>query len=202
MIYAQLLTFGAKIQIFRVRNSHSSLRSLLLQKWDFCFVLNHCVQFFIFFSMHVSINFFTYCILYLTTHKYFPKPSTNSRVRPAHVYHTYLYMCLHSISQTDSIWSYIPLFFWCQLECISLDSFVTSFLRLTITASCPMNLQYFPMDRQLCYIEIESCKLGTVGVHCTVIKKFHFLCHFNLGGPGSIPAWENWKTFSMNIRLL
>ncbi|EDV95687.1 GH15640 [Drosophila grimshawi] len=27
---------------------------------------------------------------------------------------------------------------------------------LTITASCPMNLQYFPMDRQLCHIEIES----------------------------------------------
>lgn len=30
--------------------------------------------------------------------------------------------------------------------------------RLTITASCPMNLEYFPMDRQLCQIEIESCK--------------------------------------------
>ncbi|XP_071745406.1 gamma-aminobutyric acid receptor subunit beta isoform X5 [Lepeophtheirus salmonis] len=29
-------------------------------------------------------------------------------------------------------------------------------IRLTITASCPMDLQYFPMDRQLCYIEIES----------------------------------------------
>ena len=30
--------------------------------------------------------------------------------------------------------------------------------RLTITASCPMDLQFFPMDRQLCYIEIESCE--------------------------------------------
>jgi hypothetical protein len=24
-----------------------------------------------------------------------------------------------------------------------------------------MNLQYFPMDRQLCHIEIESCKYQT-----------------------------------------
>ncbi|KAI1286411.1 Gamma-aminobutyric acid receptor subunit beta [Halotydeus destructor] len=29
-------------------------------------------------------------------------------------------------------------------------------IRLTVTASCPMNLQYFPLDRQLCKIEIES----------------------------------------------
>ena len=31
-------------------------------------------------------------------------------------------------------------------------------MRLTVTSSCPMNLQYFPMDRQLCTIEVESCK--------------------------------------------
>nr|QRX38897.1 gamma-aminobutyric acid receptor RDL2 subunit [Pediculus humanus corporis] len=33
---------------------------------------------------------------------------------------------------------------------------ITRSIRLTITASCPMNLQYFPVDRQLCHIEIES----------------------------------------------
>lgn len=29
-------------------------------------------------------------------------------------------------------------------------------IRLTVTSSCPMKLQYFPMDRQLCTIEAES----------------------------------------------
>jgi hypothetical protein len=33
--------------------------------------------------------------------------------------------------------------------------------RLTVTSSCPMNLQYFPMDRQRCTIEAESCKYTT-----------------------------------------
>lgn len=44
--------------------------------------------------------------------------------------------------------------------------------RLTITASCPMNLQYFPMDRQLCHIEIESCKF--------VIDLYYFYIMNNL----------------------
>lgn len=29
-------------------------------------------------------------------------------------------------------------------------------IRLTVTASCPMDLRYFPMDRQFCTVEIES----------------------------------------------
>ncbi|OXA49894.1 gamma-aminobutyric acid receptor subunit beta [Folsomia candida] len=39
---------------------------------------------------------------------------------------------------------------------ISEEGDVLRSLRLTVTATCPMNLQYFPMDRQLCTVEIES----------------------------------------------
>ncbi|OXA45738.1 gamma-aminobutyric acid receptor subunit beta isoform X1 [Folsomia candida] len=39
---------------------------------------------------------------------------------------------------------------------ISQDGDVLRSIRLTVTASCPMDLRYFPMDRQLCTIEIES----------------------------------------------
>lgn len=44
--------------------------------------------------------------------------------------------------------------------------------RLTITASCPMNLEYFPMDRQLCQIEIESCEyLNLQILYCFCLDK-------------------------------
>ncbi|RWS31338.1 GABA-gated chloride channel 2 subunit-like protein, partial [Leptotrombidium deliense] len=39
---------------------------------------------------------------------------------------------------------------------ISSQGEVFQSIRLTVTASCPMDLQYFPMDRQMCAIEIES----------------------------------------------
>ena len=54
-----------------------------------------------------------------------------------------VFVCLH-----DCCWLVHRFYFYTHLLCY----------RLTITASCPMDLQYFPMDRQLCYMEIESCK--------------------------------------------
>lgn len=39
---------------------------------------------------------------------------------------------------------------------IGSDGAIFRSIRLTVTASCPMDLQYFPMDSQLCSIEIES----------------------------------------------
>ena len=50
------------------------------------------------------------------------------------------------------------LFLYIQFILSRSYSNIKNFFRLTITASCPMDLQYFPMDSQLCYIEIESCK--------------------------------------------
>nr|CAH0109575.1 unnamed protein product [Daphnia galeata] len=36
------------------------------------------------------------------------------------------------------------------------DGEISRSMRITITASCPMNLKYFPLDSQLCPVEIES----------------------------------------------
>lgn len=41
---------------------------------------------------------------------------------------------------------------------ITNDGRIYRSMRLTVTASCPMDLQYFPMDRQKCTIEVESCE--------------------------------------------
>lgn len=42
---------------------------------------------------------------------------------------------------------------------ISRDGDILRSMRLTVTASCNMDLRYFPMDSQLCNFEIESCKI-------------------------------------------
>ena len=30
--------------------------------------------------------------------------------------------------------------------------------RPTVRASCPMDFRYYPKDKQLCFLEFESCK--------------------------------------------
>lgn len=54
--------------------------------------------------------------------------------------------------------------------------------RLTVTASCPMELQYFPMDRQLCTIEIESCKSDLIS-----FSRHHYISFmkFNIASENS-----------------
>ena len=39
---------------------------------------------------------------------------------------------------------------------ITSDGDVLRSIRLTVTATCPMNLQNFPLDSQMCTVEIES----------------------------------------------
>ena len=50
--------------------------------------------------------------------------------------------------------------------------------RLTVTASCPMKLSYFPLDRQLCTIEIESCKylIGFESLQCNILYFASGIC--------------------------
>ena len=41
--------------------------------------------------------------------------------------------------------------------------------RYTITAMCSMDLTYFPMDTQICPLEIESCKYLTYSLLVSIL---------------------------------
>ena len=78
---------------------------------------------------------------------------------PTGKFHFFLYICetFPSSYLCVSSWYRVSLLSeFCRQHLYNINQ--TFSFRLTITASCPMDLQYFPMDSQLCYIEIESCK--------------------------------------------
>ncbi|CAG0888026.1 unnamed protein product [Cyprideis torosa] len=54
---------------------------------------------------------------------------------------------------------------------LSEDGSVFRSIRLTITAACPMDLRYFPMDRQMCAVEIESFGYTTTDIMYAWIGK-------------------------------
>jgi hypothetical protein len=72
-------------------------------------------------------------------------------------------------------------------------------IRLTVTASCPMDLRHFPMDSQLCNIEIESCKdflflLFGAGFSLSRFLCFYFKTGFSL-------SFKFMPSFSLTITI-
>jgi gamma-aminobutyric acid receptor subunit beta len=47
---------------------------------------------------------------------------------------------------------------------INPDGQILYSMRLTVTAGCPMNFRLFPMDRQICDLEIESCVFDLISI--------------------------------------
>ncbi|XP_058805197.1 gamma-aminobutyric acid receptor subunit beta isoform X4 [Phymastichus coffea] len=74
---------------------------------------------------------------------------------------------------------------------------ITRSMRLTITASCPMNLQYFPMDRQLCNIEIESCNYSRLACEIQFVRSMgYYLIQIYI--PSGLIVIISWVSFWLN----
>ncbi|VDK48932.1 unnamed protein product [Anisakis simplex] len=91
-------------------------------------------------------------------------------------------------------------------------------IRLTVTANCPMNLHTFPLDVQVCALEIESYGYSTKdiiyhwhqGVSSVTIDENVHLAHFTIGGhshvervislsTGNYSRLSTYFTFKRNI---
>ncbi|XP_028029487.1 gamma-aminobutyric acid receptor subunit beta-like isoform X10 [Bombyx mandarina] len=74
---------------------------------------------------------------------------------------------------------------------------ITRSIRLTITASCPMNLQYFPMDRQLCHIEIESWNYSRLACEIQFVRSMgYYLIQIYI--PSGLIVIISWVSFWLN----
>ncbi|XP_076621835.1 resistant to dieldrin isoform X12 [Colletes latitarsis] len=74
---------------------------------------------------------------------------------------------------------------------------ITRSIRLTITASCPMNLQYFPMDRQLCNIEIESWNYSRLACEIQFVRSMgYYLIQIYI--PSGLIVIISWVSFWLN----
>ncbi|XP_024937832.1 gamma-aminobutyric acid receptor subunit beta isoform X12 [Cephus cinctus] len=74
---------------------------------------------------------------------------------------------------------------------------ITRSIRLTITASCPMNLQYFPMDRQLCRIEIESWNYSRLACEIQFVRSMgYYLIQIYI--PSGLIVIISWVSFWLN----
>lgn len=59
-----------------------------------------------------------------------------------------------------------------------------------------MNLQYFPMDRQLCHIEIESCEYPLINI-------FYFIfTYYKISHKIELKNYNQDKNVSMNKNII